>query len=65
MIYNGIEAPYSVFGGIGSAAGYGNEAICVSAAAIRGLSSAQPHIAIEELAGEGVFPPSPVVGGGS
>lgn len=65
MFINGIETPYFVFAGIGNAAGYGKEAAFIHGAAIRGWSSAQPHIGIEEFAHEGLFPPSPVAGGAS
>lgn len=65
MHFNGVENPYFVFAGIGNADDYGNEAIVVHVAAIRGLSSAQPHFGIEEFANEGLFAPSPVAGGAS
>lgn len=64
MHFNGIETPCFVFAGIGNAYEYGNEA-AFNAAAIRGLSSAQPHIGIVEFADEGLFAPSSVVGGAS
>lgn len=62
---NGIHLPYFAFAGIGNADECGSEAAFVHVMAIRGLSSAQPHIGIERFADEGLVVPASVVGGAS
>lgn len=63
MHFNGNEISIFAVAAIGNAVDYGNEAAFVHVAAIRGLSSAQPHISIEEFADEGLFGPMWAIGG--